>query len=397
MIKTWLGLTAHALLFSTFSCKYMDGHKANPIREVSVINTFGSAKITFKVARQSDFSYIMASYPINKEKIRQVRSDLKGTLTVDGFSSSAEYTVILQAVGREGNISDPVKVKVHPLMPYHQSVCSALRLRPAYGGISVSGENKANSLLSLHLLSYNDTLERYVEKDVSILAIGKLDLYYGNMGRQTQRIAVYISDKFGNASDTVYKVMKPLREDKLDNTRFYNYPLQNDGRIGFDWYFRYLFDGNLGEPGWHTESMHMGGLMMGTVGLGTPSMISRLVLYNRLPGIYQDQNPKKFTVWASTKKEPKDFRDWPISTTPEGTVLGDWINLGNFVLPMPQSGLPPTQANNDDRAAGAGGFSFKLKTELNGARYMRFQCTQTWGGLDYVNANEITLFGRGTN
>jgi hypothetical protein len=32
-------------------------------------------------------------------------------------------------------------------------------------------------------------------------------------------------------------------------------------------------------------------------------------------------------------------------------------------------------------------------SQMPAVKYIRFQCTQTWAGLDYVNAKELTLFG----
>jgi hypothetical protein len=76
-----------------------------------------------------------------------------------------------------------------------------------------------------------------------------------------------------------------------------------------------------------------------------------------------------------------------------GTVLGDWVNMGNFVYPDPPSGLPANQANAADIAFGAAGVDFKVPTSAPAVKFLRYQCTQTWAGLDYVHAKEITISG----
>jgi hypothetical protein len=76
-----------------------------------------------------------------------------------------------------------------------------------------------------------------------------------------------------------------------------------------------------------------------------------------------------------------------------GTVVGDWINVGNFAFPNPPSGLPPSQANAADKEFVARGVNFTMPRPAQSVKSVRIDVTQTWGGLDYVNAMEITLFG----
>jgi hypothetical protein len=66
--------------------------------------------------------------------------------------------------------------------------------------------------------------------------------------------------------------------------------------------------------------------------------------------------------------------------------------MGNFVYPNPPSGLLPGQANAADIAFGAAGVDFKMPNTAPKAKFIRYQCTQTWAGLDYLHAKEITLY-----
>ena len=387
-------LAAYLLLILNISCGHlMDHEKPDPITNINVVNTFGGAKITYIAEKQPDSSYVIATYQINKNKIRQSTSGLNEPIILDGFAESKDYIVSIQIVTPNGELSHPIEVKIHPLAPDYLSVRSTINLSADHGGIKISGENRNRSLLFLHILLYNDSAMQYEEKEIISSRARVFDIYSGGLTEEEQMVGICIADRFGNISDTLKNTIKPLREEKLNHKKFYTYALQNDSPIGYDWFFKYLFDGNLGEPGWHTTANNSDSLMMGTLGLGGSFIISRFVLYNRSPGIYQDQNPKKFTLWASTKIAPKEYKNWPASITDEGTVLGDWINIGNFVFPDPPSGLPPDQANNDDRVLGAEGFTFKIRPKLPGVRFIRFQTTETWGRLPYVNANEITLYG----
>ncbi|RBQ02708.1 DUF5000 domain-containing lipoprotein [Pedobacter miscanthi] len=389
-------LMIYVVAFTFNSCKRIRETEQNGtpfIENIKVENLPGAGKIIFRLPKKSEYLYMLVSYPISKEKIRQIRYNLKDPLIVEGFEKSGNYQVTLNGVRKDGTISSPVTVNVHPLTPDYLAVSSTINLKPDYGGIRLYGLNRNKAQLLLHIVKFDSIIQQYTEKDLFTINSDHFDFYLGGLYSNKQTIGAYVTDNFDNRSDTFFRTLKPFKEIELDKRKFYTYPLKNDSPIGFDWYFKYLFDGNLGEPGWHTDSKKPGSLMMGTIGLGRPYTISRFVLYNRLPDIYRFQNPKEFTIWASRKKMPKDCLNWPISVTKEGDVLGDWINIGNFVFPEPPSGLPTDQINNDDREYGINGVSFKINTKLSGTRFIRLQCTQTWGKLNYVNANEITLYG----
>src|SRR5690606_3135141 len=124
--------------------------------------------------------------------------------------------------------------------------------------------------------------------------------------------------------------------------------------IGYGWELRYFFDGSLTGNGWHTTTAP---LTVGTFGLGQTAKISRFVFYPRIQdNMYSYQNAKKITIWGSNVDNPEDA-NLPKTSEP-GTMVGDWVNMGNFTHPNPPSGLPPTQANAADNAFAAAGIDF---------------------------------------
>src|SRR5690606_10978988 len=114
----------------------------------------------------------------------------------------------------------------------------------------------------------------------------------------------------------------------------------------------------------------------------------RFVLWNRLPGMYSFQNPKSITIWGSNVDQPKDV-NLPRISSP-GDIAGDWVNMGNFMYPTPPSGLPGSQANASDNAFAAAGINFRMPSTAPPVKYIRFLVNQTWGGLGYTNAMEIS-------
>ena len=397
--KAFYLLLAPVLMLVFFaSCKKGDPNvevisddmtKPDVVTNVSVQNFNGGAKITYKLPDSKNLLYVLAKYNINDNRTRETKASYyTDTITVDGFARAQEYEVTLYAVSRANVMSDPVTVKVNPTTPNYQLINANLAITPDFGGANFYGMNANRVPISLHMLVYNEATQSYEENEPEYLSGDTIDVSVRNLPPTPQKVGVYTMDRFGNRSDTVLKTITPLAESMLDKSKFTTYRLPSDAPIGYGWEFRYFFDGNLGDPGWHTLSAPK---TIGTFGLGVTAKISRFVLWQRPSEFFAYQNTRKFTIWGAEKDNPGDVA-LPSNSAP-GTVAGDWVNMGNFVFPNPQSGLPASQANAADKEFVAKGVNFTMPRMAPSVKYLRFEVTQTWGGQDYVNAMEITLYG----
>lgn len=366
-----------------------DMTKPGIVTEVKVENLNGAARITYKLPESRNLLYVLAQYPINEEKVRESKTSYyRDTIIADGFASEGEYEVTLYTVSRANIMSDPVVVKVQPKTPNYILVNEGLQISPDFGGANFYGPNPDGSPISVHLLAFNKATNQFEEREPEYINGTTVDVSLRGFEATEQEFGVYTSDRFGNVSETRYAKMVPLFETLLDKSKFFVYRLPSDAPIGYGWELRYFFDGSLNEPGWHTLTAP---LTVGTFGIGQTAKISRFVLWNRLPNMYSFQNAKAITIWGSNEDQPQDS-PLPRNSEP-GTVAGDWVNMGNFEYPDPPSGLPGSQANASDNAFAAAGINFRMPSSAPPVKYIRFVCTQTWGGLNYINAMEISLYG----
>jgi hypothetical protein len=367
-----------------------DKTKPGAVTDVKVENLNGAARITYKLPNSKNLLYVLARYSINDNRVRESKTSYyKDTIIADGFAKAQEYEVTLYAVSRANIMSDPVTVKVNPLTPNYILINEGLTINPDFGGANFLGTNPNRVPVSVHLVAFDPATNKYEENEEPNYINGNLvDVSLRGFDATEHKFGVYTVDRFGNTSETRYVTLTPLYETALDKSKFFVYHLASDATIGFGWEFKYFFDGNLGDPGWHTVSSPT---KQGTFGLGVTAKVSRFVLWNRMPDMYGYQNPRKITIWGSMKDAPVDST-LP-KNSPEGTVSGDWVNMGNFVYPDPPSGLPPNQANDADKAYANLGINFKMPLAAPATKFIRFECTQTWGGLDYINAKEITIYG----
>ncbi len=367
-----------------------DMTKPGVVTNVHVENLNGAAKITYKLPDSKNLLYVLARYSINDDKVRESKTSYyQDTILVEGFAREGEYEVSLYAVSRANVLSDPVVVKVQPKTPNYILVNEGLEISPDFGGANFYGLNPTGAPISIHLLAYNEQTGQFDEKDPEYVSGKVVNVSIRGFEPVEREFGVYTSDRFGNVSETRYVKLVPLYETELDKSKFFVYRLPSDAPIGYGWELRYFFDGSLTGNGWHTTTAP---LTVGTFGLGQTAKISRFVFYPRIQdNMYSYQNAKKITIWGSNVDNPEDA-NLPKTSEP-GTMVGDWVNMGNFTHPNPPSGLPPTQANAADNAFAAAGIDFSMPSAAPPVKYIRFVCTETWGGLNYVNAMEITFYG----
>jgi hypothetical protein len=387
-------------IVSISGCKKMDNAvevisndmtKPGVVSEVKVENLNGAARITYRLPDSKNLLYVLASYPINDNRIRETKSSYyTDTIFVDGFARSQDYEVTLYAVSRANVKSDPVTVKVRPTTPNYLLTNAGLNITPDFGGANFFGVNPNKAPLAMHMLVYNESTKRLDEQEPIYLSTDTIDVSIRNLPPTPHRVGIFTTDRFGNASDTVFKTITPLFETLLDKSKFFVYKLPSDAPTDqYGWDFRYFFDGRTDGTGWHTNTNVTRSI--GTFGMGKSAKLSRLVVWQRAPSYYSFQNTRQFTLWGTNKDNPTDAQ-MPQTSSP-GTVVGDWTNLGNFTFPNPPSGLPASQANAADMAFVAQGVNFTMPRLAPEVKYIRFHVTQTWGGLNYVNAMEISIYG----
>lgn len=371
-----------------------DTTKPGAITNIKVANFYGGSYITYSLPSSGNILYVKADYVIDEKtgKKRQTKSSYySDSITVQGFAENKEYTVTLTTVTRSNVESDPVTVKVSPDTPIYRKVAKTIRMQPDFGGVNVQTSNpdkKPVGVIVLYKPAGADKYSIYEQKFSDFAEVGFSSRGFDTLPKQ---FAVYITDQWGNNSDTVYKTIKPLYEIQLDKNKFFGNALPSDGRIGFGWALSNLWNGNNGGTGWHTVQENVPLPIVCTFGLGVSAKISRFILYGRSGYEYAHGNPKVFSIWGSDKAAPAD-QVLPVFAE-EGTVLGDWVNMGNYVWPGPPSGAPPTAPTATDRSVFNQGKEFNVPFTAPKTRFIRMAVSESWSGATFAHAMEITLFG----
>lgn len=372
-----------------------DTTKPAVVSNVKVDNFNGGANITYALPNSKNILYVMAQYKINGVTTRETKSSYySDTIVVEGFAKKQTYDVTLYTVSRANVKSDPLVVKVNPDTPPYLLVKPTIDAQADFGGIKITGTNTTKANLGIILLGLEGNVSDVIDQNFSKLPT----IDYSVRGYQpvAKRIGYYVIDNYGNISDTTYKTITPLFESLLDRNKFSTYRLPSDATIAYGWDLPYLWDGRTdgSSNGWHTAP---GGSMpaIATFGLGVSAKISRFILWERPDGsdkfAYGHGNPKLFSLWGSNLTAPRDA-NLPLSA-PEGTVIGDWINLGNYNFPDPPSGALPVAHTLADNEFVKAGVSFNVPLVSPKVRYVRLSVTSTWSSGTFAHAMELAFYG----
>ncbi|TFF35476.1 DUF4959 domain-containing protein [Mucilaginibacter psychrotolerans] len=370
-----------------------DKSKPETVTDVKVKNFNGGAVLSYKLPSSQDLLYVMAEYKINGKSGRQTKASyFLDTLIVDGFERSQEYTVTLRTVSRANVQSDPVTITVHPDTPYYQLIKKTLKVAADFGGINIKGYAPGKSTVSVNVVALDNDLNKYTIRDQHFGIQDTINYSVRGFDPSPTKFGVYVTDQFGNVSDTTLLTITPLFETMLDKTKFSVYPSASDAYIGYGGILPYLWDGRTDEVGgaqpWQTTIGPVPKLMQCTFSVGRTYKLSHFMMYLRGYGY---DNPQSFTVYGSNADNPQDAVT--PGGTPAGTVTGDWVNLGNYNVPNPPSGLPIGNTNSADQAYLNNGVDFNVPFESPAVKHIRIVVTRTWFGQNYTNIREVTLYG----
>lgn len=406
--KILLFLSSLLLLLCSACSKVGQGNEAvskditkpDPISNVQVKNLNGAAIITYTLPQSTNLLYVQADYVINESKglIRQSKSSYyTDTTIVTGFAESKDYNVELKVVSKSGVMSDPVLVTVHPDIPPYQLVRKTLTLSPDFSGVAAFALNELKQNIGVVMLYDDPDYGHYVIREQNFSNLEKISYTTHGFDTLPKRVAAYVTDDYGNISDTLFSEISPLYETALDRKKFFPYILPSDKKpYAGNYSVDRIYNGVGGEDLWHTAILTGADAAYPyycTFGIGLMSKLSRFTFWARPSTPWGTMNVKAFSIWGSAKDNPVDAI--LLSGQPEGTIIGDWVNLGNFRYPDPPSGnIPsPSTVTEADKEFLSKGVDFLVPTEAPRVKFLRVSAESTWGNTNYAGISDIAFYG----
>lgn len=255
------------LACSLYACKENDDFnvvvsqdmtKPGTLTGVKVENMAGSAVISYVLPNSKNLLYVQAEYRINARTVRQSKASYySDTIKVEGFEKSGDYEVTLYAVSRANVKSDPIKVTVRPETPSYLTVYPTVEMQPDFGGVNVMASNPAKKPIGVIVISTDKTTGKMLPVEQFYTEAENINFSVRGFDTLKRDFGVYVTDRWGNISDTLYKSISPIFEILVPKAKFNEYRLATDsplGATGLGWNTTRLWDNNTNDPGWHTDA-----------------------------------------------------------------------------------------------------------------------------------------------
>ncbi|MCL3779558.1 DUF4959 domain-containing protein [Prolixibacteraceae bacterium JC049] len=337
------------------------------VDNISVIGMPGAVKIQYSIPDQNDFLYVQAEYINQQNKTVFVKSSLYNNfLEINGFLEEREYDITLTTFNRAGQQSEPHHIKATPLKSPIIKVFESLEMTKDFGGPRVTYTNQDKAQVGIIIISkdeygnYKDSFAQFVQQEEGFV------IARGHKAEETV-FGAYVSDKYGNLSDTLFATLTPYYEVEADYSTFRAANLPTDDPSAHGWHVHHLWDGKVGEPGYHTGSTTVNeGYAQLTIDIGKEKAItlSRFKLWQRNNiARYGNGNPRKWQVYGSNNPDDKD----------------SWVHFGDFEMFKP-SGLPLGQTTQEDKDAASAGHEYLMPSGIPAVRFIQLRITETWLG-----------------
>lgn len=359
---------------------------------VTVVNGNGNATISYTVPKDSILSYVKAVYMITTGKQYAVTASYyNNTLVVEGFADTLEHEVKLYSVSRSEVMSAPVTVKIKPLVAPIWEVFRNMQVINAFGGYNLTAKNASKANISIIVTKPNVFNEYEADNDKSVFTnVDSILSKVRGLDTIEYRFGFFVKDRWGNKTDTVYKVIKPIYETELPKTNFSEFtlpgdaPQWNNGETAV----RYTWDGRYGWP-WTSFTSQPAGSTdphMITFNTGVLARVSRVWIRPYPEGSAQGDRyyylttMKRFEIYGAA------------NPSLSGALDNSWTLLGSFTVTKP-SGLPYGTDDADDRATAIAGFSWEMDVAAPKVKYLRIRCLENFAGGTAQSINELRVYG----
>ena len=394
------------LMMLFFSCEestnliYYDKNAPAPMlidkSTISVENEAGKSILKYSVPEDENLLYVKAVYESAPGVVRQTQSSrFIDTLSIEGFAAAGNYTVKLYSVGKNEKESEAVEITVSPLTPPLVDAFPSLHMISVFGGVEGSFSNSHKTPLKAVLMADTaNTGELIFLKSFSSNSDKAVFSLRGLEAKPT-KYYVYLTDRWGNRTETKEYELTPMFEERLDKTIWKEHKLPSD--------FQNIHENN--NPlyqfsGLFSDYIVPWGVFGGnfipqilplpsyfTIDLGITVKISRIVLVPWWAWTFSN-SPRLFEVYGSASPNPGD------------DLNGDeWQLLGQFRSYKPSGEDPYTITDEDIDFAWPDGENYDvLPSELQPDPYfpiriIRFKIIQVWDSDDVYGIDELILWG----
>lgn len=362
-----------------------DGKAPGKVENVTVRNIHGGAVLKYSIPDNVDLQYIQAVFTNTRNEEQTVRASFyTDSLVVEGLGNTDKREVKLFAVNKFERQSEPTIVEIEPLIPTVVETQKSLLVTESFGGFFLDFENVERDALSFYIYKWVEQENDYEILDVYTSAKNEGQFIVKGLEHKLTKLAIFVRDKWGNTSDTLYSEITPWKESLLDKNKFRLTKVMDDVSWDFhEGYHTRLWDNVIGGWNWGHTDYPIPFPHAFTIDLNTSVRLSQFRFWQRLDNnslLYAHGAPKQLRLWGC--EDGKDVQN-----------ADNWVLLFDGEMKKPSGkkfGEPLTQ---EDLEEAQRGHVFTLDQNVPFIRYFRFQSLASWSGMETSVMTEITLWG----
>ena len=362
---------------------------------VTIENYEGWSVLRYKVPDDENLLYVRAEYESAPGVVRHSKSSrFTDTIGVQGFIAAGDYEVKLFSVGKNEKESAPVTVTVSPLTPPVVEAFPSLYLIAVFGGVEGYFTNPSGQPLKVTLLmdSVGGELQ-FVQSYTIDNPEAKFTLR--GLPVKEMRFAAYLTDRWGNRTETKEYTLTPMFEERLDKKLWKEHKLPSDFDVPYShpsttYQFKGLFDDIICPMGSYGNIFVFPGRPFPqtfTLDLGVEANLSRFNLIPWWSHIYLGF-PRIFELYGSASGNPGDDING-----------GDWQLIGKFQSWKPSGENRNLITQEDKDYIWPGGENYDVKPSEDvpdpyfSVRMLRIRVLETWNGGGFCAMDELTIWG----
>lgn len=362
-----------------------DGKNPGVVSNLTVRNEPGGATLFYKLPADTDLSYVKAEFKGSNGVVRNVTaSAYVDSLVIRGLGSTEDCLVSVRTYDKHENSSDVVTVKITPLTPPVQSVFESISYSIDFGGFLVEYQNDTKADMGIFVTRKNDAGEQEYY-DVHYTSLKEGTYAVRGLPDTENEFGIYVTDHYGNRSETLYFTGKPLREDLLDKKGFSRVSpsivvgdlVNSELDSSLEKLWNDVIDNwDYGHTIWPLEFPHCF-----TIDLGVTARLSRMKSWQRSAADCRWQHG----AWRL-------FKVYGCNDISDPNVI-DWTLIGNFISVKP-SGLPIGEVSDEDIQLLNDGEEFSFDRSAPAVRYIRIIVEGVHSTMKLSCMSELTFWGQ---
>ena len=412
------------------------------VSNVNVENLNGGARITYTLPDDDDLLGVKALYSYGDDENREAFSSaFKDTIMLEGFADTSEYVVKLITLDKSKNESQPVIVKIKPLLPPVDIIRKSLIVKPTFGGVYVKWNNINEADIAVEFFVL-DSLGEYQWYDTHYSNSSEGKNSFRGLENVERSFRVELRDKWNNYSYPLDTILTPLFEEEIvgrdhtgyiwerwgfaDKTCLYRGDLPNQHTASWV-QFENIHDNIYPDGGfWNTGPERNWVSIWATSWEGEDYELwpfyftlnmNREASYSRIKYWMRDRKPTgsaqtwiRFEVWGTNNPKPineigdgsrkdnlKYWTEWP-EVGGTDAWKNDWVQLGDFTLTYPGGADPKQPGNYSNEVIQfiLAGFEFEFNPEHANEpfQYLRFVIKENRGPASTIQLSELKFWGQ---